>query len=151
MGIEEDIRLLRKVSVKEKTFVNIVFTYNTIIQQFEEFLKPYDITSQQYNVLRILKGQHPRSCNMGYIKDVMLDKNPDLTRLSNRLVLKQLIKKNHNLNNKREILINLTPKGLKTLDVIAEDIIGFMENIIALNEAEAEIVSDLLDKLREPK
>lgn len=151
MGIEEDIKLLRKVSVKEKTFVNIVFTYNAIIQQFEEFLKPYDITSQQYNVLRILKGQHPRSCNMGYIKDVMLDKNPDLTRLSNRLVLKQLIKKNHNLNNKREILINLTPKGLKTLDVIAEDIIAFMEKVVALNEAEAEIVSDLLDKLLESK
>ena len=118
MKIEEAIQQRKPMIPLQKAMVNLIFTYNRIMDANNAVFKPFQVTAQQYNVLRILKGRHPEPVSVGDVKSVMLDKSPDLTRLCDRLVDKQLIERATNCNNRREVLIQITQKGLGLLDQI---------------------------------
>jgi DNA-binding MarR family transcriptional regulator len=111
--------------------------------------KEVDITFQQYNVLRILRGKFPESLNPGEIKSVMLDKSPDLTRLVDRLLAKELVERGTCEVNRRKIDIKISQKGLDFLKSIDKKVKGVHEaHTLNLTEQEAETLSNLLDKLR---
>ena len=128
--------------------LNIIYTHNWLNDLQEELFKAQDLTPQQYNVLRILRGKHPNSISAGEIKEVMLDKNPDLTRLCDRLVKKELIERETNEFNRRQVLIRITKKGLELLKEMDPTVKGMAKKNIHLSDKEAELLSDLLDKLR---
>src|SRR5687768_7809562 len=88
MKIEEEIRQTKFKSPHQKALLNLIFTANWLQNKQQEFFKPFGVTSQQFNILRILKGQHPNVLSGTEIKSRMLDKNSDVSRLLDRLILK---------------------------------------------------------------
>ena len=148
MKIEEEINQSKFNSAQEKAIVNIIFTANAIEDAFKNVLKVYGISLPQYNVLRILKGRKDGHATCGDLKDVMLDKNPDITRLCDKLVEKKLILRNNNKTNRRQILLKISEKGIKALDEINPIFNLVNINLKMLDDNELLILSDVLDKVR---
>jgi DNA-binding MarR family transcriptional regulator len=147
MKIEEEIRQPTFRNAYQKAVINLIFTSSWLTGKQEEFFKPFGITGQQFNILRILKGQHPKSISATAIKSRMLDKNSDVSRLIDRLVAKNLVEKKTCPSDKRAADILITETGLQILEALSKkqkDIDG----ILTLTEEEANQLSDLLDKAR---
>src|SRR3546814_6963658 len=94
----------------------MVYTYNRLTDRINQVFKNFQITNQQFNVLRILRGRQGQVACCSDVKEVMLDKNPDLTRLCDRLVTKRLIKRDFNQFNRRELGLSITREGLELLE-----------------------------------
>lgn len=148
MKLEDEIKQTRFESGGQKAVINVIFTANWINSQFRNIFKTYDLTLQQYNVLRILRGKYPKSANPGEIKEVMLDKNPDLTRLCDRMCNLGLITRTVDKDNRRKMNITITQKGLDTLEQAAPELDKLEKELVNISESEANVLSDLLDKLR---
>jgi DNA-binding MarR family transcriptional regulator len=146
---EEEIKQSKFDSSTQKAVLNVMFTSNWINALFRDVFKPYDLTPQQYNVLRILRGKHPKSANPGEIKEVMLDKNPDLTRLCDRLCKLDLITRGVDKTNRRKINIKISDAGLELLKTLDPKIKKMQSSMKSLTEDEANQLSDLLDKMRQ--
>lgn len=148
MKIEDEIQQRIFKSTKQKATVNIMYTYFWVKEKLVKVLKPYGITLQQYNVLRILKGQYPNGITTSDIRERMLDKMSDASRLVDRLEAHGLAEKRVNTEDRRLVSIRITDKGLKMLEVISVDhgsLDGFMSN---LTNEESIQLNTLLDKLR---
>ncbi|MBX2945264.1 MAG: MarR family transcriptional regulator [Cyclobacteriaceae bacterium] len=147
MKIEDEIKQPRFISAHQKAVINLIFTSNWLINQQQNHFKPFGITGQQFNVLRILKGQHPKSISAKEIKSRMLDKNSDISRLLDRLISKNLIEKKSCPKDKRATDVFITENGLSLLKEISrkqKDI----DQVLTLTDSEAEQLSNLLDKSR---
>lgn len=150
MKIEQAIK--QKVPFKnsyEKTIVNIFFTAAFLIEKMRNFLKPYKITHQQYNVLRILRGQHPNAISMGVIRERMLDKMSDVLRVVSRLITKSLVEKQIGSTDKRLVDVRITNTGLMLLTEIDKETTLIGNMIGNLSEQEAQLLNSLLDKIRD--
>lgn len=147
MKIEEAIRQKKFASAKQKAIINIIYTHHWLLEKQHQVFDDFDITHQQFNVLRILRGKYPEATSPGAVKEVMIDKNPDLTRLCDRLVNKALIKREFNSENRRQVVLKITQQGLNLLEEI-EPVMQAASKQIKLTEKDATILSDLLDKLR---
>lgn len=128
-----------------KALLNIVYTANWITSYQNEFFKSFGISPQQYNILRILKGAE-EPLNVQIIKDRMLERSPNATRLMDKLCAKNYIERISCESDRRVVKIAITKNGNSLLDAIPDN---FNENLLKnLNEAEAEQLSNLLDKMR---
>jgi MarR family transcriptional regulator, 2-MHQ and catechol-resistance regulon repressor len=148
MGIEDDIHQVKFQSAKQKAMLNILYTYGWMMERVKTFLAGEDITHQQFNILRILRGAAPKPLSTLQIRERMLDKMSDTSRIVDRLVSKGLVKKVVCGKDKRLVDVTITEQGqklLKRLDGEGDHITDIMSN---LTEQEAELVSNLLDKLR---
>ena len=148
MKIEEELKQDKFTSAIHKAIVNIMFTDGWLSNHLRDVFKNHNLTPQQYNVLRILRGKYPEALNPSDIKAVMLDKNPDLTRLCDRLLTRKLIDRCIDGDNRRKMNIRITEDGLKMLNLIDPIMIDFNEKVSTISEEEATILSNLLDKLR---
>jgi MarR family transcriptional regulator, 2-MHQ and catechol-resistance regulon repressor len=148
MKIEALIKQRKFVSPLQKAMLNLIYTYHWHVDQASEVFKSLEVTMQQYNVLRILKGQYPEFVPVGDVKAVMLDKNPDLTRLCDRLEEKRLIERNTNPCNRRQVLLRIAQPGLDLLDRSEPMLYEQAKKMQNLSDEEAEALSNLLDKLR---
>jgi DNA-binding MarR family transcriptional regulator len=148
MRIEDAIKQRKPMLPYQKVLINLIYTYHWHMDRSNQVFKPYGITAQQYNVLRILRGRYPEAATMGEIKTVMLDKNPDLTRMCDRLVQKDWIQREFNSENRREVLAKITEEGLKLLESIEPAFAQSTQYLGGLSEEELHTLSDLLDKLR---
>jgi DNA-binding MarR family transcriptional regulator len=148
MKIEDEIKQPRFRDVYQKVAVNILFTSGWLMGRQQDFFKPFGITTQQFNILRILRGQHPNAISGVEIKDRMLDRNSDISRLLDRLVKKDLISKCQSENDKRAANVSITPKGLDLLGQIDARFIEAERGNFKLTEAEASQLCQLLDKAR---
>ncbi|WP_373548649.1 MarR family winged helix-turn-helix transcriptional regulator [Haliscomenobacter sp.] len=148
MKIEELIKQTKFVSPLQKAVLNLIYTYNWHVDQAEALFKPLGITMQQFNVLRILRGKYPEFVQVGDVKVVMLDKNPDLTRLCDRLQEKGLIERETNACNRRQVLLRIAKPGLELLEKVDPMMLQHAKKYDNLSDEEAELLSDLLDKLR---
>jgi DNA-binding MarR family transcriptional regulator len=146
--IEEAIRQRTFKSPLQKAILNLIYTSSWFLSQQDAFFQEADLTSQQYNVLRILRGAYPKALCAGDIKAVMLDKNPDLTRLCDRLLRKNLIVRELNEQNRRQVLVQIAPEGVALLEHLEPKIQAAASKFDHLTDAEATQLSDLLDKLR---
>jgi DNA-binding MarR family transcriptional regulator len=150
MGIEKDIHQETFRNAKQKAMINLLYTYGWTIERIKNFLASEDITHQQYNILRILRGSSPEPLSTLQIRERMLDKMSDTSRIVDRLLAKELVKKCVCPKDKRLVDVTISDKGqklLKKLDTEAANIDNVMNN---LTESEAEQLSHLLDKLRNP-
>src|SRR5689334_19472830 len=148
MGIEDDIQQVTFQSARQKAMLNVLYTYGWIIERVKNFLADEDITHQQFNILRILRGSHPKPLSTLQIRERMLDKMSDTSRIVDRLVVKGLVKKTICPADKRLVDVTISDKGqklLKKIDAESDHITEVMGN---LSEKEAEDLSRLLDKLR---
>lgn len=148
MKIEEEIKQTKFKSAHQKAVLNLLFTANWIQNKQKELFEPFGITGQQYNMLRILRGQHPKPIPAVEIKSRMLDKNSDVSRLLDRLIGKKLVKKNQCPNDKRATDISITETGLDLLNTLDASINNLDSKYMALSNEEAKQLSELLDRSR---
>lgn len=147
MRIEDEIQQSKFKSAHQKAIINLIYTTNLLQARHQDFLKPFDITIQQFNILRILRGQHPKSISGTEIKSRMLDRNSDVSRLLDRLASKQLISRKTSADDKRATDISITDEGLKLLATLDDQPVN-IETFLSLSEEEAIQLSNLLDKSR---
>lgn len=149
MKIEEAIKQSKFNSIHEKAIINILYTANFIEDRFKDYLKQKDLSLPQYNVLRILRGRKGGFATCGELKAVMLDKNPDVTRLCDKLITKGLIQRQNNPKNKREIHLSISKSGLTMIDEIHPAFVKYHNRLNAVDSTELEKLSDSLDAVRE--
>ena len=144
-------------SGKEKTlnyrsaaYFNLLKTANELDVEFKKILDQYKLTHQQFNILRILKGSFPEPLSANDIKDRMIFKNSDVTRLMDRLALKEYIKRDTCPSNRRKIDILITQKGMDLLDEIAPSARQFVETffIDKITSIEAKELYRILNKIK---
>ena len=147
-SLEKEIVQSKFQSENQKAIVNIMFTNNYIIGRMNNFFKTYDITRQQYNILRILRGQYPRPATINLLKDRMLDKMSDASRIVERLRVKRLINRSKCLNDRRAAEITISEQGLALLEDMDEINLRLKDLTKNLSGNELAELNRLLDKLR---
>lgn len=148
MKIEDEIKSKFR-NEYHKALVNIYYTNNVVSQSFHKMLKEYKLTSQQFNILRILKGQYPKAISIGSIKERMLDKSSDVSRIINRLYMKKLIERKECLIDRRKRDLLICKNGLELLEKIKNKMEQKEDEILSnLTIEEAKTLNVLLDKIR---
>lgn len=148
MGIINDIKQTKPFkSKKEEVLVNILYTQSWLTSKQKSHFNKFDITSKQYNILRILKGHNSPMTTLE-IRDRMIDKMSDASRITDRMEKKGLVIKNVCSEDQRRVDITLSEKGSKLLIQLNEETDRRMSDLVHLTEEEASQLSVLLDKLR---
>ena len=145
--LEKDIQS-SFISERVKANLNVLYTANWIYNKMSANLKPFGLTHEQFNVLRILRGKHPEFMNQKDILARMVAPNSNLTLIIKKLIDKNLVKVNQSAEDKRAYEINLTDEGLLKLEELNEFINSNKESFSPLNESEAFHLNALLDKIR---
>ena len=147
MSLENDIQQTKFRNEYHKVSVNLIYTCNWMLEQHKKFFDNADITPQQYNILRILRGAGVPLSTL-QIRQRMLDKMSDTSRIVDRLVKKELVKKVICKTDRRLVDVTIADKGLSLLDSLD----GSNEEMDAaadrLTEEEAATLNQLLDKMR---
>lgn len=149
MSIEQDIKQSTFRNPHHRMMVNLMYTSNWVANTQMHLLKPHGLTLQQYNVLRILRGQYPNPVKVSDITERMLDKMSNASRLVDKLVLKKLVQRTECPSDRRAVDVIITDKGLtllKKLDAIQDEYEVTLNS--KLTNEEATTLSQLLDRLR---
>lgn len=150
MKIKDEIKLSKDFkNLTEELYINIIYTAKELERINKHVFKEYNITEPHFNILRILKGKYPEPHCPKSIKEVMLDKTRDLTRLVDKLEKMKLVKRKNNTLNRRQIDIYITKKGLDFTENISNKFVGFDTIFSSLTEKEKNTLSELLDKARQ--
>lgn len=149
MSIENDIKQEKFENEHHKMAVNILFTGGWLHNLNSLRFKPFDVTPEQYNVLRILRGSHPKQLMLAEITSRMIDKSSNATRLVEKLRQKGLVKREICETNRRQVDIFITEKGLTLLSKIDKTADEWMKVLKTVTRQEAQELNRILDKLRE--
>lgn len=148
MRIEDELKVRKFHNEHHKATVNILFTSNWITGILEQRAESQHITLQQFNVLRILRGQFPKPTTNRMLKERMIDKMPDVSRIIDRLVAKKLVSRTKSVDDRRAVDVVITEKGLEILAELDEPmlIMDVLDN--AITEEECRVLNGLLEKMR---
>lgn len=146
--IEDEIKQSKFRSEGQKLIINLIYTYNQISGQMATMLQPHGLTMQQYNILRILKGQYPNPSTNNLVKDRMLDRNSDVTRLIDRMIRNGLVTRTSCEKDRRRVDILITQQGLDVLDAIQAQETDLDVIAHRLPEDQQRTMNDMLDRLR---
>ena len=116
MNVEAVIKTNKKIPVKSRTIIHMFLINNKISEQLTKALKPYDVSIQQFNVLRILRGQKDTPANLSTINERMINKMSNTTRLVDKLIQKGYVERSVCESNRRKVDITITPEGKKCLE-----------------------------------
>ena len=148
MGIEKDIQQTNFRNEFQKMGINIIYTANWLNEKMGQILATEDITQQQYNILRILRGSDAPLSTLK-IRERMLDKMSDTSRIVDRLIVKGLVEKTACLKDKRLVDITVSKKGLQLLEKL-DSLNDHIDSVLkGVSEKEANTMNQILDKLRE--
>ncbi|MDX1761160.1 MAG: MarR family transcriptional regulator [Christiangramia sp.] len=148
MKIEELLKT-DKMPEAKKLVLNIIVTANYLNERLAEILKPFDISSQQFNVLRILRGQKGKPANLSTIQERMVSKMSNTTRLVDKLVDKDLCERIVCPSNRRKVEIRITKKGMELLEELDPLVEEHEQNVAEkINEKELLTLNDKLNELR---
>jgi DNA-binding MarR family transcriptional regulator len=149
MKLEDEIRQTKPFSSeREKLAVNLIFTTMWLASFHRDFLKEYQISEQQYNILRILRGQHPKAATIHLLKERMLDKMSDASRLVERLLKKEFVERCPCHHDRRAVDVVISKKGLALLNKIDKKRTTLEKFLSNLSDKEILLLNVLLDKLR---
>lgn len=148
MKIEDEIKQKTFKSAYQKAFINVVYTSGWLQQQQASFFKPFGITLPQFNILRILRGQHPEPATISLLIERMLDKTSNASRIVDKLEAKGLVTRKQCPADRRTVDVLISDKGLALLKDMEAMEGGEVTGIKNLTEQEATQLSDLLDKIR---
>ena len=147
MSLEKDINQQKFRTEHQKVIINILYTYNWMNEKLKVFFEKEDITQQQFNILRILRGAKTPISTL-QIRQRMLDKMSDTSRIVDRLVAKTLVKKITCPTDKRMVDVTITSKGKKLLEKLDAFELKMDEVAGTLSETDAKTLNKLLDKMR---
>ncbi len=148
MKLEQEIKQKSFKNEYMKLAINILFTGNWMYFHHNHVLKPFDLTVQQFNVLRILRGQYPNPCTVNLIVDRMLDKSSNASRIVDRLVAKELVQRKQCQKDRRAVDVLITDAGLQLLEQADVAVAELEQHYNVLTTEEAHTLNELLDKLR---
>ncbi len=147
MALEQEIQQSSFASEQAKLIVNLIYSYNILKGRIMDELKDYGLTMQQFNVLRIVKGAGSEGVTTSEIRDRMLDKMSDASRMVDRLVAMELLEKNRYKEDRRLFHIELTEKGNDLITSLVRD--SLIEQIAAgVSNKNAQQLNELLDDFR---
>src|SRR5687768_5086809 len=149
MGIEKDINQSRFRSIYQKANINLIYTVFWIREKSRWIFESEDITPQQFNILRILRGSFPNPLSTLQIRERMLEKMSDTSRIVDRLISKGLVKKVTCKLDRRLVDVVITDKGKKLLERLDTKLDDLDAALKSLTEEEAATLSKLLDKIRD--
>ena len=148
MGINEEINQRQFRTSKQKALINLMNTHNFLVNHMNLVFKGFDITRQQYNVLRILRGSHPEPVTINLVKERMLDKMSDASRIVDRLKAKGLVIRAKSNSDRRAAHVNISEKGLSFLERTDAAVLQFDDLLANLSDQEVSTLNELLDKIR---
>lgn len=148
MRIEDEIKQEQFKSPLQKAIINILFTASWLSGEQNRVLKPFGISWQQFNILRILRGQHPKEVCVADIKERMIDKMSNVSRLVEKLYQKQLVNRVTSATDRRMVDITLTEAGVKLLDQVGRVMEDNQKAMLSLESEQLELLNGLLDELR---
>ncbi|MES2279187.1 MAG: MarR family transcriptional regulator [Bacteroidota bacterium] len=148
MQIDQEIQSTKFDDNYHKVIINISYTYGWITNATRENFEKYNLTTQQFNILRILRGQYPCPATINLLKERMIDKMSDASRIVDRLIQKGMVSRCTNKQDRRAVDIRISDMGLETLSKMDEEFKSKDLLKSNLTEEEAGQLSDLLDKLR---
>ena len=148
MKLENEIGQKKFKSEYHKLMVNLIYSTNWINARYGNNFANHDITIQQYNVLRILRGQYPKPCNVKLIKERMLDRMSDASRIVDKLFRKHLVERKECPGDRRNVDVIITEKGLNLLNELDYIDDSCKDIFKSLSLQEIKTLNDLLDKLR---
>jgi DNA-binding MarR family transcriptional regulator len=148
MSIEKDIQQASFRNNRQKALINIMLSHSWVMERIKNILAAEDITPQQYNILRILRGSFPVPLSTLQIRERMLDKMSDTSRIVDRLIAKELVQKNTCPTDKRLVDVLITEKGQQLLQKLESRQLEMDDIIGQLSEEEAQQLSSLLDQMR---
>jgi DNA-binding MarR family transcriptional regulator len=146
MELEEEIKQTNFRNEFHKAFLNVVYSANWLQNRQAQYFREFDLTGPQFNILRILRGQHPKPATVNLLIDRMLDKTSNASRIVDKLVLKDLVTRRQCEHDRRTVDVLITGKGLEMLQKIDEA--NFPFGVKNLTETEARELNLLLDKIR---
>ncbi|AXT20829.1 MarR family transcriptional regulator [Flavobacteriaceae bacterium AU392] len=150
MSIEDDLKTNKTLPLTTKTVVNLMYTSGFVFNSLTKALKPHDVTTQQFNVLRILRGQKGKGVTLATIQERMVNKMSNTTRLIDKLKQKQYVTRVLDKDNRRKVSISITKEGLSFLSSI-EELIDNTEKEVTKNLTSQELIilNDFLEKIRQ--
>ena len=148
MSLENDLQQKFR-NDSQKAMLNILYTSYFIQDKMNMVFKQYDITRQQFNVLRILRGQHPGHASVNLIRERMLDKMSDASRIVERLRLKDLVVRKNAEKDKRSVEVSITPAGLRLLEEMEKPVQDFEALFNCWSAEETAQINSLLDRFRD--
>ncbi|WP_420578086.1 MarR family winged helix-turn-helix transcriptional regulator [Ekhidna sp.] len=148
MGIAEDIKQDSFKSEYSKAIINTIFTSAWLHQEHLQLFKSHGLTTPQFNILRILRGQHPKPATVNLLIDRMLDKSSNASRIVDKLEQKGLVKRSQCSKDRRAVDVYISDAGLKLLDEMDVKMDEWEKSHNSLSEKEAATLNVLLDKIR---
>ena len=148
MKIEDVLKTNKFNDEVHKATLNILYTSYWMRDNVSSTMKEIGITSEQFNILRILKGKHPEAMCVKDIASRMIEKSSNVPRILDRLVAKELVMRTTSKEDKRETIISLTDIGMQTLQRANEELAAINKKTIGINNEEAAVLNQLLEKLR---
>ncbi len=148
MRLEDAIKQRSFKSEYEKLMINVLYSGIWLTQKYDTLFRPYGLTRQQYNVLRILRGQHPDPVTITSIMERMLDKSSNASRIVDRLEAKQLATRHISQQDRRAVDVRITQAGLDILAKLDQDLDQIEQRFSALSDQEMTMLNTLLDKLK---
>ena len=149
MGIEEQIKNKPFDNEQFKANINLLYTANWLYNKISAVLKPYNLTHEQFNILRILRGSHPRCMCQKEVLSRMIAPQSNITALMKKLVTKGFVSIVKSDTDKREYVISITDEGLQLLKKLDTEIRPEMGKVNKLSVSEAFHLNSLLDKIRD--
>lgn len=147
-GIGEEIKQKEFANEYSKLLINVMYTASWLNGLQSSIFKEHTLTPQQYNSLRILRGQYPEAASVNLLKDRMIDKMSNVSRIVDKLKAKDLVTRKPCKQDRRQVDVKITDKGLKLLKVIDEQMVDWEKNLHTISEKEAATTNALLDKWR---
>lgn len=147
MNISEELKS-KFANEYQKAMVNLLYTNNVLNNKMNKLFKPFGVAGPQFNVLRILRGQLPNAASVGLIKERMIERNSDVSRIVDRLYKKDLVERNECKEDRRQKNVKISEKGMRLLaeiDKLSAEMESPLKN---LTEGEAEELNRILDKIR---
>ena len=148
MKIEEEIKQSKFKNEHQKLMINLLFTGKWVNNIAAQHIKCYGLTTQQYNVLRILRGQKNKCISVNAISDRMIDKMSNVSRLIDKLESKRFVERKINGNDRRQVDIKISERGLQLIQEIEKTESKMFSDFKKLSIKEAEVLNRLLDKIR---
>jgi DNA-binding MarR family transcriptional regulator len=148
MKLETEIHQVKFRNEFHKLAVDIIYTYGWLMNKQASLFDKYHITPNQFNVLRILRGQYPNPATVNLLKERMLDKMSDASRLVERLRVKGMVKRETAKDDRRRVDVSITEKGMKLLSELDKLNEAYDSFFSSISEKEAQRASEILDKLR---
>ena len=148
MKIEEEIKQKKFANEYQKMVVNILFTGSWLSSLSNKNLKPFGLSQEQYNILRILRGQYPNPSSIQLLMERMIDKSSNASRIVEKLRVKGLVERNECKKDRRLVDVLINEKGMILMKEIDKTFDTWESSFKSLTEDEAKTINGLLDKLR---